>query len=249
MNNQCVGIVLKQQDYKDNDMILTILSKEYGKLSLLAKGIKKASSKNASSCALFVQSVFYFHYRETSRMQTLKTAERKHMFFHLYDDLEKQVIAAILCEMSEKIECEDGDYLYTLLLQCLKTLDEGHNDYGVLAFFCAKMNEIAGISPNVDGCVFCGDPHHIIAVSLYDGGFVCTQHYDVRRHIHLSQERLRYFRLFHKAGLHDYPVLEKIKVYSYEDIEMIVQLFQEHSGIHLKGMQLLQEIITFKPIE
>lgn len=249
MNNQCDVIVLHEREYKDNDMILTVLSKEYGKLSFVARGIKKATSKNAASCTLYTQSIFYFNYREASDLQTLKKAERKHMFRHIYDDLLKQVIASILCEICRKIETESHADLYALLELCLTYLDQGNNDYGVFAFFVAKMNELAGINPNVDGCVLCGDDRNIAGISLYDGGFICANCFDVNKHEHISVERLRYFRLFHKAQLNDYPVLEAIKRYSYQDIEVIIMMFIEYSGIHLTGMKLLKEIITFEPIE
>lgn len=249
MNNQCEVIILHQREYKDNDMILSVLSKEYGRLSFVARGIKKASSKNAASCTLFAQSVFYFNYRETSELQTLKTAERKHMFRYIYDDLRKQVLASIMCEMCMKIENDNSEYLYELLTLCLTYLDEGNNDYGVFAFFSAKMNAIAGVNPDVDGCIYCGNDHNIAGISVNDGGFICANCFDVQKHEHVSVERLRYFRLFHKAGLYDYKVLEALKVYSYQDIEPIIMMFIEYSGIHLTGMKLLKQIITFEPIE
>lgn len=249
MNNQCEGIILHQREYKDNDIILTVLSKEYGKISFVARGIKKASSKNASSCTPFTKSIFYFNYRETSDLQSLKTAERIQMYRHIYDDLRKQVIASIICEMCMKIDCEQHAYLYELLQLCLSYLDVGNNDYGVFAFFTAKMNEVAGVNPDVDGCVHCGNDHNIAGISIYDGGFICANCFDVSKHQHISIDRLRFFRLFHKAKINDYPILESLKMYSYQDVEPIITMFIEYSGIHLTGMKLLREIITFEPIE
>ena len=49
-----VGIVLKAIPFKENDVILSVYFKEYGKLSLLANGLRKAKSKNASSCQPFM---------------------------------------------------------------------------------------------------------------------------------------------------------------------------------------------------
>ena len=59
MNNVCEGIVLRQREFKDNDVILQVLTKEEGTLSFVAKGIQKAKSKNVSACALFCYSRFY----------------------------------------------------------------------------------------------------------------------------------------------------------------------------------------------
>lgn len=249
MNNKCEGIILRQRDYKDNDMILTILSKEFGRISLIAKGVKKAASKNASSVMPFTKSIFYFNHHENSELHTMQKAESKKMYHHLYDHLEKQLIAELLCEICSKVEYDSYDELYELLDSSLYHLDVEDNDFGVLAFFVAKMNILLGINPNVDGCIFCGSTHQIAGISIYDGGFVCANCFDSVKHQHMRVDRLRYFRLFHKAGLMDYAVLEKLNHYSYEDVESILLMFMEYSGIHLKGMKLLKEIITFEPIK
>ena len=47
MNDVLHGFILKHIDYKDASVILTFLSEEYGKISLVANGVRKASSKNA----------------------------------------------------------------------------------------------------------------------------------------------------------------------------------------------------------
>ena len=46
MNDKINGFVLAQNDYKDNDLLLQVLTKEYGILSLVAKAAKKINSKN-----------------------------------------------------------------------------------------------------------------------------------------------------------------------------------------------------------
>ncbi len=35
------GIVLKNKPYKENDMLLWIYTNDYGKMALIAKGVKK----------------------------------------------------------------------------------------------------------------------------------------------------------------------------------------------------------------
>lgn len=47
------GIIIKRSDYGEADKIITLLSPDKGKLTLLAKGIRKLSSKRAGSLELF----------------------------------------------------------------------------------------------------------------------------------------------------------------------------------------------------
>ena len=43
------GVILKRTPYKENDMILHVYTKEYGKIGVLARGVRKMTSKNASA--------------------------------------------------------------------------------------------------------------------------------------------------------------------------------------------------------
>ena len=47
------GIVLHSNDYKDYDKIITIFTKDFGKMQFLAKGVRKINSKNRSSIDIF----------------------------------------------------------------------------------------------------------------------------------------------------------------------------------------------------
>ncbi|MEK7453171.1 MAG: DNA repair protein RecO [Patescibacteria group bacterium] len=48
-----LGIIIKKQDKGENDKIVTLLTKEYGKLDLIARGVRKNKSKLASHTELF----------------------------------------------------------------------------------------------------------------------------------------------------------------------------------------------------
>ncbi len=48
-SNACEGIVLKRSNYGEADRIVTVLSKEMGKISVLAKGIRKITSTKRSA--------------------------------------------------------------------------------------------------------------------------------------------------------------------------------------------------------
>ncbi len=41
------AIILKTTPYKENDCILHVYTKTYGKLGIIAKGVRKMTSKNA----------------------------------------------------------------------------------------------------------------------------------------------------------------------------------------------------------
>src|SRR4030081_2051744 len=51
------GIVLRRVDYSETDRVLTVLTRQHGKLGVLARGVRKQGSKLAPHTDLFTRSV------------------------------------------------------------------------------------------------------------------------------------------------------------------------------------------------
>ncbi len=243
MNKKEEVIIIAQQEYKDNDVILHVLGKTIGKASFYARGIKKSKSKNASACRLFQKSNFI--YTQTNRaMQSIKSAEKIQMYTHLYDDLLKQTIASIMCEILNKQEQVEENEAYILLSSSLEYLNETQQPFCVLALFLAQCSNMFGYSPQVDTCVRCHSVQQISSISIKDGGFVCVQCKQEERKQDLAL--LKVFRLFHKASITDFEVLEKYMTYDYTNIQKIVEYFVYHSGLQLKSFVFLEQVIAFE---
>ena len=74
MNETVTGYVIKTTEVKDNDVILNVYTKEYGNLSLYARGIKKSTSRNRYACQLFDYSEFMCDLSQMKSMHLMKTA-------------------------------------------------------------------------------------------------------------------------------------------------------------------------------
>ena len=59
------GIVLKSTEFKEADKIVTIYTKNYGKISAIAKGVRKIKSKFESSLEILTHSIFLIYKVET----------------------------------------------------------------------------------------------------------------------------------------------------------------------------------------
>lgn len=60
MMNKWEGIVLRTMPYGETNKIVTILTKEAGKLTAMARGAKKPASRLSSITQLFVYGSFYY---------------------------------------------------------------------------------------------------------------------------------------------------------------------------------------------
>ncbi len=64
MNDRIIGFILNQRDYKESAVILTVLTEDYGKISLIAAGVKKMTSRNAGSILPYTKAEFQLDYRD-----------------------------------------------------------------------------------------------------------------------------------------------------------------------------------------
>lgn len=117
------GIVIKRRNFNEADRIITIFTKEYGKMQLKAQGVRKIVSKRSSHIELLnlVSISFY----RGSKLPVLVEAQSVYDFSLIKEDLEKTGLAYHLCELVDGLTAEDeGNHAgFELLYKTLKELE------------------------------------------------------------------------------------------------------------------------------
>lgn len=118
------GIILSRKNYSEGDRILVVLSKHYGKVSLLAKGVRKIKSKKRGHIEIF--SKLKFSAVHGKGMDIITEAETIDDFSNIRVNLNKISLAYYFCEVINKITQEDDNSssiydLFSLKLEQLKT--------------------------------------------------------------------------------------------------------------------------------
>lgn len=239
MNDKALGIVISVSDYRDNDLICQVLFREFGLLSIVAKGAKKITSKNAYSLLPASLSEMMFDYKEHKTIFTLKNANLIHSYYQDDNIIKISALQLILDVVKHAIVGNDNIYdIYDLLLETLK-YSETNDIVDVLAIYLAHMAKIIGISPYVDGCVKCNEPK-VVTISKEDGGFLCMRHainlpkYEV--------DVLKKFRLVNKMNFEHINLLRDVD-YNYQDLDYVVNFFIQNSFINIKSYNFFKTIL------
>ena len=246
MNDQGTGLILKEQDYKENAVILTVLFKEYGKLSLIAQGARKMTSKNRGSILPYTKGEFSFDYKEGKTMFRLKNAHTLEFYRYLHEDLNASLACAVLAEVVNAFLEEGADLSYAehcadLFESACRAWNEKHEASIVLACALADMLKTQGIEPDVDECVLCGSTS-VSAVSVRDGGFLCAD-CAAKHAVPFSEpERLRAFRLINKAEMKHIPVLEEAMGDAQRECGLLADFIRTHAGLQLRSYALFQRM-------
>ncbi len=117
------GVILRRTDYGEADRIITFLTSDYGKIQVIAKGVRKQKSKMAGGIELFSVSELQF-IKGKGDIGTLVSTRLLHHHGRIVKDLERTETAyAILKTANKTIEDQAGSEYYQTLYESLAALD------------------------------------------------------------------------------------------------------------------------------
>ncbi|MDJ0780496.1 MAG: DNA repair protein RecO [Desulfosarcinaceae bacterium] len=189
------AIVLRRVEYGDYDLIVTLLTPDQGKVSVIAKSAKKSTKRFPGILELFAQlDVVLSRGRRKNGLAVLQEASLTAAYFHIRESILKTAYASYWSEMLNLwLEADQPQpELYDLLAFVLAELDAGHTSPAVLSLlFQLRLMGMAGFRPDLEQCSLCRcDPScqmesHVYA-SLRKGGIICCE----CAHDHLKTWRL-----------------------------------------------------------
>ncbi len=157
MYEKTCGIVLRETDYKDKDKLLTLLTAEYGKITVKARGVRGPHSKSKAACQLLAYSEFTL-YEQQGRFTATETVTRE-IFPELRSDIELLSLASYFAQVADVIaqENDPAQELLSLLLNALYALAKLKKPQMLVkAVFELRMACISGFLPDLRGCMVCG---------------------------------------------------------------------------------------------
>ena len=153
------GIVLRETNYKEADKILTVLTRDYGKRTVKARGCRRKTSKLTAASQLLVWSDMTLYQR--GDFLTLNEAEVLEQFWSVRQDICLLSLASYFAEVMETTvqEGEAAGELLSLFLNSLYALDTLKKTPALVkAAFELRLLCLTGYEPLVDACAVCGRP-------------------------------------------------------------------------------------------
>ena len=198
--------VLKSTNYADADKILTLYSDKDGKISAIARGVRKISSRRSGSLDT-LNLVFLNYYESSTGYRTITEVKHLKSFRHLKDSLVSTEAAYKIAGLVLK-QVEEGapdPKLFTALEKSLSLLDTGEVvPKAVLAYFYINFKGVLGYSLSLSRCVFCGKKLSKSWSSVWfnpdKGGLVCSDCKSFEQEISLRVAALLYKVKFLKAS-------------------------------------------------
>ncbi len=152
------AILLRRLDYGDFDLILTFLSLQRGKISLIAKSAKKSKKRFAGVLELFSLIEVVASMGKGRGLPVLQEAALKSPYSTIRTDIKKTAYASYWCELIHNWleENQEQVQLYYLLKYVLGQLDSGTSTAAELSvLFQMRLLYLTGHRPNLRQCARC----------------------------------------------------------------------------------------------
>ncbi len=156
------GIIIKQVEYSDYDRILTILTKNHGKISAIAKGVRRLTSSKSASTDLFVKSKFSF--AEGRNLDIVTETIVEDVYEKSKESYDQITTLFYLARVIDQLVVEgDGMQskdIFHLLEKTLDLLNKAFTTNASIDIFVAAFElhllRVLGLLPSFYNCVECG---------------------------------------------------------------------------------------------
>jgi DNA repair protein RecO (recombination protein O) len=170
------AIVLRTVDFGEADRILVLFSRHFGKIAVVAKGIRRATSRMAGHAEPLTHATYQL--ARGRELDVLTGAEARALYPALREDLVRIAAGWYVAELTDRFTVERAPAapLFDLLETALRHLDAGHTPALVCRWFDLHLLDRSGFRPELYQCVACRErlQERQNAWSAAAGGALCA---------------------------------------------------------------------------
>ena len=175
------GIVLRRIDLGEKDRILTVFTRELGKLSAVAKGSRRPGSRLGGASEPFTYMKMLLG--KGRDLQVLSQADIKESFPNVKSDIRRVAHGIYLLELVNHFvdERQPSSDVFDTLLSSMYVIESGTDPEIAARHFELSLLSVLGYEPHFEACLLCGRRigRRKAAFSPSLGGIVCRNCGDV----------------------------------------------------------------------
>jgi DNA repair protein RecO (recombination protein O) len=155
------AVVLRTMKYRDTSRIATLYTRDCGKMSVIAKGVRERASRVGGPLDVLAYVSVVVYRKEQRDLQLMSQCDLKRPFRRLSEDIDRMAAAIAVIELLDAVTHaeEENPTLFSLLVETLAAIDAApRNTSSPLYFFELHLLAVLGFRPNLTTCFRCGVP-------------------------------------------------------------------------------------------
>lgn len=240
------GIVVREAPMGEKDKRIVLLTREQGKLSVIAKGALNPKSRFCALSGLFCCGKYELTKGKT--FYYISDAELLESYYELRSDLDALSVASAIVDVAAEVSLDgvENNALLNLTLRALNALKNKANPYNTGALFFWRVMCDNGLMPNMEVCPICGfdlenpNDSEILGFRMQEGDFICP--YCSKTNIASARLSGKSFKVFKEAVSMSDDKLFKLMLPKEEQEAMLrlaIQYLVLHTGRDYRAIRFL----------
>lgn len=140
------GIILFRQEFREADRMVSLYTREHGRLNARLPGVLRAAGKLKAVSEPFACADYRFYVRRGGTVATITGGKINSIFPHIRHDLKRTTLAMHFCELIQRLTPlhQPSEAKYELLLAALTELELGEINSAFAAAFTLRLMTLAG---------------------------------------------------------------------------------------------------------
>jgi DNA repair protein RecO (recombination protein O) len=178
-SEKATAIVIRTVEFSETSLVVTLFTREFGKIGALAKGARRLKNPFESGLDLLALCRIVFLHKSSEALDLVTEAKLLRRF-RPSRNLPALYAAYYVVELLADMTDDDDPHpeLFDLADHTLAALAAGEPVAKRLVRFELGALRLLGHAPSLEGCVECGDPVTLsgrVAFGLLDGGVLCPK--------------------------------------------------------------------------
>jgi DNA repair protein RecO (recombination protein O) len=242
------ALTLRVIPFRETSLLIHLFTRDFGKITVLAKGIRQKKPYILSHFEPFVYTSISFYNNPRREIHILGETCLKETFQSIRNDFDTVCAASYMVELVDKVSLAHSPHeeIFDVFVFCLCELKEMPIKK-VLRYFEVKVLSGLGLFPHLEKCVLCGNDNRAegVSFSFQQGGMICSAQ---RCLVHspdcvaLSQEASNAIRFIQRSSLDEFNRFFLSRRTEIE-IQRLLQVFIEyHLNVQLRTVQFFHEV-------
>ena len=151
------AVVLRHSDWGEADRLLTLFTRQHGKLRAIAKGARRIRSRKAGHLEPFMHVTLQL--ARGHDLFIVTQADTLQAFLPIHDDLGKTSQAAYTIELLDRFTYEDETeniHIFQLLTKTLLRIEKEDEPWLAIRWYEIQLLDLLGYRPHLFECARCG---------------------------------------------------------------------------------------------
>jgi len=170
------AIVVKRMKFRETSAIVTLLTRDFGRLSVIAKGARDSKSRLGPLLNSLNHLQVVLYKKDGRDLHLITQCDLLQRFPSLTDSLERLGCSMAVVELAYAVSEseEDSTALFVAALNALRVTEQGGNPAVVLLAFETRLLDILGFQPDLCHCVQCRRPVAPVSTGTKSNSFRLT---------------------------------------------------------------------------